>query len=255
MDERRHRLAHNRDLWRVLNDRFTDGDAEARWAEPEVAWGLFRRPESELGLLGEVHGRDVAELGCGSAYLSAGLVRAGARVVAVDLSPAQLASARRGQDRHDLPFPLIEADAERVPLRADAFDLVVSEYGAAPWCDPAAWVAEAARLLRPGGRLVFLTNSVLAALCVPAEEGFATERLLRAQRDVSRVSWPGGGIEHHPGHGDWVRHLVRAGFVVDALHELHAPPGAADPDYYVIADAAWATRWPVEDVWVAHLPA
>ena len=39
---------------------------------------------------------------------------------------------------------------------ADRFDLVISEYGASLWADPYAWVPECARVLRPGGRLVFL---------------------------------------------------------------------------------------------------
>jgi SAM-dependent methyltransferase len=252
VDERA-RLAHNRALWRVVNEQFTDADAPARWADPDISWGLFRRPEGDLGLLGDLRGRDVVELGCGSAYLSAGLARAGARVIAVDLSRAQLTTARRAQDHHGPAFPLVEADAERVPLRDRSFDLVVSEYGAAPWCDPVAWLAEAARLLRRDGRLVFLTNSVLVGLCVPADEGLAVDRLLRPQRELARVSWPGGGVEHPPSHGEWVGHLTRAGFVVDALHELYAPADADDPDYYLIADARWAARWPVEDVWVAHL--
>ena len=59
---------------------------------------------------------------------------------------------------------------------AASYDLVVSEHGAAAWCDPEQWLPEAARLLRPGGRLVFLTNSHLSALCVPAEEGVAGEQ-------------------------------------------------------------------------------
>jgi SAM-dependent methyltransferase len=151
-------------------------------------------------------------------------------------------------------FPLVEADVEHVPLRDDTFDLVVSEYGAAPWCDPARWVPEAARVLRAGGRLVFLTNSVLAGLCVPDEAGVAGERLLRSKHDLARVSWPGGGIEHHPGHGEWIRALTSAGLVVDALHELYAPAGAVTPEYYDIATAEWARRWPAEDVWVAHKP-
>jgi hypothetical protein len=40
---------------------------------------------------------------------------------------------------------------------------------------------------------VFLTNSVLATLCVPEDEGFTQERLLRPQRSLHRVEWPGGG--------------------------------------------------------------
>jgi hypothetical protein len=61
-----------------------------------------------------------------------------------------------------------------------AFDLVISEYGASIWCDPYRWVPQAARLLHPGGRLVFLRNSTLLMLCVP-DVGVATDRLLRPQ--------------------------------------------------------------------------
>jgi hypothetical protein len=108
-------------------------------------------------------------------------------------------------------------------------------------------------VLRRGGRLVFLTNSVLSALCVPAGPGVAGDRLLRGQRAVRRVRWEGGGVEFHPSHGDWLRLLRRSGFVVEALHELYAPPGStADPAYEIVT-AAWAARWPAEELWVATL--
>jgi SAM-dependent methyltransferase len=245
-------LARNRYLWSVVNARFTDGDAAALWVRAEVSWGLFRRPEAELGVLGPVAGLDVLELGCGTAYLSAWLARAGARPVALDLSPHQLATARRCQLATGPTFPLVEADGEVLPVRAGAFDLVISEYGVAPWCDPARWLPEAARVLRPDGRLVFLTNSVLAALSVPTEGGVAGDRLLRGLDELDPVTWPGGGTEHHPGHGAWIRALTAAGFAVEALHELAPPPEAADHDFYDIVTAAWARRWPAEDLWVAR---
>jgi hypothetical protein len=69
---------------------------------------------------------------------------------------------------------------------------------------------------------------------------------------MNRVRWPGGGIEFHPGHGDWIRILRSNGFVIDALHELHAPPDAKSHEYYDIASAAWAERWPAEDLWSAR---
>jgi SAM-dependent methyltransferase len=173
--------------------------------------------------------------------------------VGVDITPAQLDTARRCQARFGLSFPLLEANAEDVPLPSARFDLVVSEYGASIWCEPERWVAEAARLLRPGGRLVFLANSVLISLCVPETSGFAGDRLLRPQRDLRRTHWPDGGVEYHPGHGEWIQILRANGFTVEALHELYAPPGAVTPDYYDIATAEWASRWPVEDLWVAVL--
>lgn len=247
-------MARNRAVWAEVNSGVTDPAAEAMWARPEPVWGLFAHPERDLRLLGDVAGARVVELGCGTAYVSAWLARAGARPVAVDLSRDQLATAARCQERFGVRFPLVEADGAVVPLRSASFDLVVSEYGAAPWCEPTAWLAEAARLLRPGGRLVFLTNSVLAALCVPEDGGYATDRLQRPAAALSPVTWPGGGTEHHPGHGEWIRLLTGAGLVVDALHELHpAPEATTHPDYEIVT-AEWAARWPAEDVWVAHKP-
>ena len=76
-----------------------------------------------------------------------------------------------------------------MPLPDAGFDLAVSEYGACLWCDPDLWIPEAARLLRPGGQLIFLTNSPLVVLCSP-DEGAADDRLLRDQFGLRRVEWP-----------------------------------------------------------------
>jgi len=244
-------IAVNRALWSVMNERFTDGAAEEMWVRPEIVWGLFAVAETDLGVLGDVRDLDVAELACGTAYFSAWLARAGANVVAVDLSGEQLATARRMQHQLGPVFPLVQADAERIPLVSGRFDLVVSEHGVAAWCDPERWLPEAARLLRPGGRLVFLTNSHLSALCVPAEEGVAEERLMRGQREAYRVHWPEGGIEFHPSHGDWVRLLRASGFVVEAMREIYAPPDCGDHPFYEIVSGAWAAQWPAEELWVA----
>ncbi len=252
----REELTLNREVWTAVNAQFTDSDALARWSADDITWGLFSVPERDVGALGDLEGLaglDVVELGCGTAYVSAWLARRGARPVAVDLTPAQLDTARRCQHVFGLEFPLVEADAADVPLASASADLVVSEYGASVWCDPARWLPEAARLLRPGGRLVFLTNSVLAGLTVPDDEGFARHRLLRPQRELYRVQWPTGGVEYHPSHGEWLRLLRASGFTVEALHELYAPDDAVTPDYYVIATAEWARSWPVEDLWVASL--
>ena len=247
--------AANRELWTRVNAEYTEEHAFRAWGAQEIAWGIFNVPETQVGVLGDVSGLDVVELGCGTAYLSAWLARRGARPVGVDLTAAQLDTARRCQDRFGISFPLVEADAGDVPLPDASFDLVVSECGASLWCDPSRWVPEAARLLRPGGRLVFHTISALVAMCVPAGPGTAGRELLHSQRDVARVEAPGQGVEFHPGHGEWIRILRTAGFVVDALHELYAPPDAETHPYYQLATAPWASRWPAEELWVAHRPA
>ena len=168
----------NREVWTKANAEYTDAKARESWAKDEIDWGMFSGPESEIGALGDVDGKDVVELGCGTAYFGAWLAKRGARVTGVDVTPAQLETARRMQGEFNLHFPLIEASAEDVPLPDASFDLAVSEYGASIWCDPDRWIGEAARLLRPGGRLVFLCNSPLSILCAP-DEGKVEERLLR----------------------------------------------------------------------------
>ena len=239
--------------WTRTNAEFTDASAGRAWApDHEVTWGVFGVPESEIGSLGEVAGLDVVELGCGTAYFSARLARRGARPVGVDPTPAQLETARRLQGETGVEFPLVEAPAESVPLLDASFDLAFSEYGASLWADPERWVPEAARLLRPGGRLVFLTNSLLLYLCVPPV-GVVTEQLQRPQFGMGRIAWPGElGIEYHRPHGEWIRLLRASGFEIEALHELRPHEGAVDHGYYDFVTLEWARKWPAEEIWVAR---
>src|SRR5919109_4761363 len=158
--------------WTRTNAQYTDAQAERAWAPQELTWGVFGVREDAIGApLGDVAGLDVIELGCGTAYFAAQLARRGARPVGVDPTLAQLATARRMMERTGITFPLVEAPGERVPLPDDSFDLAVSEFGASLWADPALWIPEAACLLRPGGRLVFLTNSFISYLTAPDEGG------------------------------------------------------------------------------------
>src|SRR3954453_8023953 len=117
--------ALNRALWAVMNERFTDAAADDMWSRPDPVWGIFAVPEQSIGVLGSVDGLDVVELACGTAYFSAGLARAGARTVAVDLSHEQLMTARKLQDRLGPVFPLVQGDGEQVPLASGRYDLVV----------------------------------------------------------------------------------------------------------------------------------
>ena len=47
-EDRSAEIAWNRELWAIVNERFTDGSAESMWRRPEVVWGLFAAPEREL---------------------------------------------------------------------------------------------------------------------------------------------------------------------------------------------------------------
>lgn len=226
---------------------------ERNWAATEPSWGIWGVPEGELHVLPtEIAGRDAIELGCGTAYVSAWLARRGARVTGIDNSPSQLATARRLQEEHALAFPLLLGNAESVPLPDRSFDLAISEYGASIWADPYRWVPEAARLLRPGGELIFLVNGAILMLCAPDEEDRPAGReLLRDYFGMHRFEWPDDpSVEFHLAHGDWIRLLRENGFEVTDLIEIRPHADASTRYPYVTLE--WARRWPSEEIWKAR---
>jgi SAM-dependent methyltransferase len=246
-------VARNRREWDRLAAEYETPGQEA-WASEEPWWGIWRVPESQVGALPRsLQGKDALELGCGTGYVSAWLARRGARPVGVDLSTNQLSSAARFQQEFGLAFPLVEADAEALPLRSGSFDLVISEYGASIWCDPYRWVPEAARVLRQGGELIFLVNGTIMMLSVPdlESEGPARDRLLRPYFGMYRFEWPDDpSIEFHLGYGDWIRLLHANGLQVTDLIEIRPPVGSTTRYPFVTLD--WAHRWPCEEVWKAR---
>jgi SAM-dependent methyltransferase len=244
-------VARNVELWTRANAEYTGERARHAWSREEITWGVWGVPEAQLRVLPVLEGLDVVELGCGTAYVSAWLARRGARPVGVDPTPAQLETARAMQREFGLEFPLVQAGAERVPLPDASFDLAVSEYGASIWADPYSWVPEAARLLRPGGRLVFLRNSTIVILCSP-DEGPAGTQLVRPLFGMHRFEWPEGGVEYHLPHGEWIRLLRVSGFEIEDLVEIQAPLDAEDHPYYDFVTADWAHRWPSEEIWKAR---
>jgi SAM-dependent methyltransferase len=240
----------NVEYWTKVNAEFTDADARRAWAEDAVSWGMWAVPDAELGILGDVSGLDAVELGCGTAFASARLARSGARVVGVDPTPAQLNTARRMQAEFGLDFPLIQAFAEDVPLPDASFDLAHSEYGASLFADPYRWIPEAHRLLRPGGRLVFMRPTPLLYLC--AHDDGLTEQLQRPLRGLNRVENPGGADEFVLPHSELFRLLRTTGFDVEDLVELYAPDGAQRHEYYSYTSPDWAQKWPAEEIWAAR---
>lgn len=244
-------VAQNVAVWTKANAEHTGPRARDAWAKDEIEWGVFGIRESEVGVLGDVSGLEVVELGCGTAYLSAWLAKRGAHPVGVDPTPAQLATARAMQQEFGLAFPLVEAVAENVPLPDASFDLAVSEYGASIWADPYRWIPEAARLLRPGGRLVFLRNATISIVCMDLDG--ITEHLQRPQRGLGRLEWPDTKeVEFHVPHGELIDLLRGNGFEVDRLVELYAPQDAKTHDHYGYVTADWARKWPAEEIWTAH---
>jgi SAM-dependent methyltransferase len=250
-------VALNRDEWTKANAEYTDTHGEQSWAQKEITWGKWSIPEREVGVLPDLEGKEVVELGCGTAYWGAWLKRAGAsRVVGVDVTPAQLETARRLNEQYGLGLEFVEANAEETGLPSASFDLAFSEYGASIWCDPAKWIPEAARLLRPGGELIFMRGTTLQMLCAPDEvDAKVGEQLVRPQKGLYRLEWhdEDPGVEFHPPTSEMFRILREMRFELLDFRELYAPDDAVDHEYYHYVPAAWAKRWPDEEIWRLRL--
>lgn len=241
---------HNRAFWDADADDYQAAHG-SELAATALAWGVWRHPESELGVLGDLTGCDVLELGCGAAQWSVGLRHAGVDAVGLDLSAVQLAHARRHATNRGVRLPLVQASGSAVPFVRESFDVVFADHGAFSFCPPAATVAEAARLLRPGGLLAFCASTPLLYLTWNESAGRQSDRLRRSYFELGRIPHDEGTVDHVVPTGEWIRLFRRHGLVVEDLLELRAPAGAAT-SFVDYVPPGWARRWPAEQIWRAR---
>jgi ubiquinone/menaquinone biosynthesis C-methylase UbiE len=199
-----------------------DEFAEAYSADNEVNLlnGHYERP-AMVSLAGDVDGRRILDVGCGSGPLSAALRDSGAIVSGFDVSAAMIALARRrlGEDADltvaDLAKPLPYGDA--------AFDDVVASlvlHYLEDWTEP---LAELRRVLKPGGRLILSVNHPIVYTALnPDGEYFAVTAFSydaeHAGRTVVYTNW------HRPLQA-MSDAFTAAGFRISVISE---PP--IDPD-------------------------
>ncbi len=248
-------VRENRRHWNAMADEWVAA-GERSWAAADPTWGAWSVPEAEVGMLDlDLAGRRSIELGCGTGYVSAWVARAGAEVVGVDVSEAQLATARRLADEHGVDLVLHHGSAEAVPEPDGSFDFAISEYGAAIWCDPDVWIREAHRLLRPGGRLRFLGNHPLAVSCWKPDGSELGTTLTHPWRHLGRLDWRDvevdpGGIEFNRTPAGWLRLFREVGFDVEDHRELYVPEDHDGADVRFGVPVSWGSAWPVEQVWM-----
>jgi SAM-dependent methyltransferase len=230
------------------NRRWWDEAADAYQAEhgdflrdAGFVWCPEGLEEASAGLLGDVTGRRVLEVGCGAAQCSRWLLRQGARPVGIDLSWTQLRHARTLSRRTNLDVPVIQADAAALPFEASCFDLACSAFGAVPFvADAAAVMHEVARVLQPGGRWVFSVSHPIR-WCFPDDPGqsglvartsYWDRRAYVEEDDAGRATY----VEHHRTIGDRVRDIVGAGLrLLDVV----------EPEWPDAHDRSWGSWSPL----------
>jgi SAM-dependent methyltransferase len=220
----------NRAWWDVeAGDYYTEHGAFL--GDDDFVWGPEGLREADAHLLGEITGQRLLEIGAGAAQCSRYAARQGAQVVATDISGGML---RQGLELNQtftlergLTVPLVQCDAASLPFADGWFDTVFTSYGAVPFvADSGAVMAQAARVLRPGGRFVFSTTHPIR-WALPDDPGHPGLTVSSSYFDrtpyVEQESGMTTYVEHHRTLGDRVRELTAAGLHLVDLVEPEWP--------------------------------
>ncbi len=238
---------------------YWEGNAETWTRQVRAGFDIYRdalNPPRFLAMLPGVAGRDGIDLGCGEGANTRAVARLGARMLGIDIAPTFIRHAREAEAATPLGIAYRQGDARRLDLPDASTDFVTAFMSLMDMPQPEQVLAEAARVLRPGG---FLQFSILHPCFVPPHR-----RVLRDDGGtVSAIEVAGyfaateGQVDRwwfgslppdqraavapfavprfHRTLGDWVGLIVAAGLAIEAMAEPCATPAeaAAEP---VIAD-------------------
>lgn len=239
-------------------DRIARGHDAASLPTDTIAYGPDVPTEQELRLIGEMSGRRVLDLGCGSGATAVAFARQGATVIAVDASSAQLAHARALAERAEARVEWHLGDlADLAFLRADSIDVAFSAHAIAEVADVGRVFRQVHRVLRPHGVFVLSYEHPLALLLTremgPGGGRAANEtmelpldrlEIRRSYFDESAIVVDRGGepVTVHPRTVSSVfMGLTRSGFRVEVIAEPPPAPGA-DADLPVAPTIVWRAR-------------
>jgi SAM-dependent methyltransferase len=221
----------------AANSAWWDADADDYHVEhgeflgvADFVWCPEAVREEDARLLGDVAGRRVLEIGCGSAPCSRWLRRAGAEPIGLDLSGGMLTRAAALNTLSGVAVPLVQGDAGALPLADASVDLACSAFGGLPFvADVEGALREVTRVLRPGGRFVASVNHPMRWPLPDSPDpddlrvtgSYFDRRPYVETDDAGRTVY----VEHHRTVGDWVRAVVGAGLVLADLVEPEWTPG------------------------------
>ena len=180
------RTSTGADYYRALPYADLSGRHVEQWSRRAAAFDLA------MDHIGDVDGLDVVDVGAGHGWIASALLRRGAQVLAVDINTGVHDGLAAASFHEPMP-EVAQAEATRLPLADRACDLIVLA-AAAHYVRPTAMTAEAARVLRPGGRLLIFDSPVF-------DDAVDGEAMVAAQRDeLARF----GDVPEFDGPGYWL---------------------------------------------------
>jgi ubiquinone/menaquinone biosynthesis C-methylase UbiE len=241
----------------TLTDRNRSGwDRVSAWYQERHAipttsahYGPWAPLENDLRLLGDVAGLRILEVGCGGGQCAIAFALQGATVAGLDLSDAQLAFARTLAAAEGVDISFVQGSAEDLsPFATGAYDVVFSAYALQYVADMPACLAECARVLAPGGRLVFSLDHPFRDCFFDPEDAFDTTIYAsRSYFDNAPMAWTFGDtgvpmVSYHHTIAEWVTMLGAAGFTLQRLLEPEPPADQLD-EIWPMDDALSALRF------------
>lgn len=197
-----------------------------------VSYGPDGGTEDDLHLLGDLKGKRVLELGCGTAQRSIAFARQGATAIGVDFSPEMIDAAKRLCERERVRVEIRQSDlADLAFLRADSVDLVVSVYALSYGRDVERVFRQAHRVLKVGAPLVFSLRHPVYDMFDDTDPERAPV-VASSYFDRSAVTERRNGeiVEvHHHTVADLLVGLVRSGYRIDTV--LEPEPGKGSPHH------------------------
>jgi len=238
-------LSLNREGWNRISGWYQDRHAIPTHSAHYGPWAPL---ENDLRLLGTVQGLRILEVGCGGGQCAIAFARQGATVAGLDLSDAQLDFARNLAAAEGVDIPFTQGSAEDLSAFADgAWDVVFSAYAFQYVADMARCLAECARVLRPGGRLLFsLDHPFRDCFADPDEDFEPTIYASRSYFDPKPMRWLFGNtgvpmVSYHRTVAEWVTLLADAGFGLRRMLEPEPPAEMLD-EIWPLDDALSALR-------------
>lgn len=216
-----------------------------------LGWGTWDVPEDEIHALGDVGGLEALELGCGACQSGIKVSMRGASVTGIDFSENQLRQGLANMEATGIRFPLVRGNAEELPFVDASFDLVFCDHGATSFTDPHSTIPQVARVLKPGGLLVFDMVTPIFWTFVGDDEDPPTRTVRRPYFEMGRSEYreqDGSlSVEWQLTYGGWIRLFRSCGLLVEDLIELRPQEGATST--YGIAPLDWARDYPSEHIW------